>query len=200
MLMHHDNIRAADELSQWRKAPENKNISSAGDDRSPPWTWQAYLYHDGERVVMPSVNLMVAFRTAGAQIILKKQKTFKEMTQSGMCCETEFLEFESSKGPIMLQDVLDFRDEAFPVHEQKVEKLGFALDMRRVRVGQSKHIRVRPRFNSWKVRGTLMVQAKELTKEVVAELFELAGRGGLAEWRPSCRTPGSFGMFTAKVK
>lgn len=84
LLMHADNIEGSDELQEWRRNPANKGVTVAGDDRSPGWTWQTYCYHDGENIVMPSENVMVALRQAGAQMILKKQKTFKEITQSGL--------------------------------------------------------------------------------------------------------------------
>jgi len=54
LLMHADNIEGSDELTEWRKLPANKGLSVPGDDRSPGWTWQTYLYHDGEHVVMPA--------------------------------------------------------------------------------------------------------------------------------------------------
>ena len=80
LLMHSDDVEAADELKEWRKDPANKDLSVAGDDRSPAWTWQTYLYSDGEHVTIPGANLMVNLRTAATQIILKKQKTFKELS------------------------------------------------------------------------------------------------------------------------
>lgn len=46
LLMHADDVDAADALIEWRQKPDNKNISKPGDDRSPPWAWQTYLYRD----------------------------------------------------------------------------------------------------------------------------------------------------------
>jgi hypothetical protein len=201
LLMHADDVEAADSLGEWRKAPEHKNISQAGDDRSPAWTWQTYLYRDEENVVIPSHNLMVNLRYAGAQIIMKKQKTFKEVSQSGMLVTSEFLDFTYADGRhLSMTDILGMRDDPFPVQAEACRDLGFRLFVKRAAVGQKKHVRVRPRFDTWQVTGTLQVNAPELTYEVVQKLFELGGNGGLGDWRPNCKTPGCYGMFSAEIK
>lgn len=200
LLMHNDDVVASDELSEWRKDPANKNVSVAGDDRSPPWTWQTYLYRDGASVVMPSANIMVALRAAGAQVILKKNKTFKELTQSGMAIKSEYCQFFASGKPIAIADVLALKDRPFRQQFEGVKPLGFSLYVKRARVGQSKHVRVRPRFDAWSVRGAVAVVASEITFELLEKFFDLAGMGGLCDWRPQGKTPGSFGQFTAKLK
>lgn len=200
LLMHADDLDGAERLSEWRKNPENKNTSVAGDDRSPPWTWQTYLYHDGENVCMPSDNVMVAIRSAGAQLILKKQKTFKEISQSGLVIPTEMCEFRSAGKLIPMEAIDQMNGLTFPEQAKAVEKLGFKLFAKRARVGQSKHVRVRPRFEKWTVRGTVMVMKPEITFEILQKLFELAGSVGLCDWRPGCRTPGYYGRFTAELK
>lgn len=201
LMMHNDDVEASDALTEWRKEPANKQISVAGDDRSPAWTWQTYLYHDGTSLCLPSQNLMVALRQAGAQMILKKQKTYKEVSQSGMYVAEEFCEFAGLGGEqIPLAAIHALREKPFRVQSDGCRDLGFRLDVRRARVGQSKHVRVRPRFDSWTVTGEMLVVAPELTADVVAKLFELAGRIGLCDWRPGCKTPGPFGMFRSEVK
>lgn len=199
MLMHADNIIEADALEAWRKDPKNKNISRAGDDRSPAWTWQSYLYHDGEHVVIPSDNLMACLRTAGTQLILKKQTTFKAVTQSGMLCESEFLELSTSAGKLSIADIVSIRDLEFYQQAEWAEKHGFRLFAKRAKVGSSKHIRIRPRFDRWTVKGVMIVTAPELIFAVVQKLFELAGNIGLCDWRPSSGKPGPFGMFRSEV-
>ncbi len=87
LLVHADDVEASDRLQEWRKAPENKSLSTPGDDRSPPWTWQTYLYTDGTHLTVPSDNVMVALREAGCEITLKRQTTFKALTQSGLVME-----------------------------------------------------------------------------------------------------------------
>jgi hypothetical protein len=68
ILTHNDDVMASDELAAWRKDPKNKSVSVPGDDRSPPWTWMTYLYHDGVRLAMPQDNIMCALRHAGAKV------------------------------------------------------------------------------------------------------------------------------------
>lgn len=200
-LIHADDVDASDELMAWRKDPSNKNMSVPGDDRSPGWTWQTYLYTDGENLVMPSGNIMVCLRQAGATMILKRQKTYKEITQSGMVIEQEFCDFFSNGKQISIAPIEAMRDEPYKVQADAVEKMGFRLFAKRARVGQSKHVRVRPRFDDWAVRGTIRVMKEaELTKDVLSQLFDIAGTVGLCDWRPGCKTPGSYGMFTATVK
>lgn len=200
ILFHQDDVELSDQLSEWRKDPANANMSKAGDDRSPPWTWQTYLYSDGEHVAIPSANLMVCLRQAGTQMILKKQKTFKEITQSGLLIATEFLRFTSGGNQIAMESIESVRDLTFSEQAEFATKNGFRLFVKRAKVGQSKHVRVRPRFDSWAIDGEIEVLVPEITYEALERLFELAGRVGLNDWRPGCRTPGPYGMFTSKLK
>lgn len=201
LLMHNDNIEESDVLMAWRRNPANKGISVPGDDRSPAWTWQTYLYHDGENVCLPSANLSVALRQAGAQIIMKKQKTFKEASQSGMMIGSEFLPFRYGEDSRTLDmaSVLSWRELTFNEQLEKVKEAGFRLFAKRATIGSSKNIRVRPRFDLWSVSGSVEVFAPELTFPVLKQLFEIAGRVGLCDWRPGCKTPGPFGMFSSVV-
>lgn len=200
ILLHNDDVESADALMVWRKASENKNISRAGDDRSPPWTWQTYLYHDGIHVAMPSDNLMTCLRTAATQLILKKQKTFKEISQSGMLMTSEYLTLKIAGKQVAIQDVFAIRDKPFPAHQQFALDHGFRLWVKRARVGTSKHIRVRPRLENWTVEGSVNVRAQEITFDVLTKMFDLAGNVGLCDWRPGCKTPGPFGMFQASLE
>lgn len=201
LLMHNDDVEASDRLTAWRKDAKNRGVSQAGDDRSPGWTWQTYLYHDGQHVSIPSQNLMVCLRSAGTQMILKKQKTYKEISQSGMGIFTEFLSFAGGTGkPIPIADVVALRDLEFSAQSDAVREMGFRLFVKRARVGTAKHIRVRPRFDQWTASGEIVTVAQELTFDAVSKLFELAGRVGLCDWRPGCKTPGPFGMFSSQLK
>jgi len=204
LLPHNDDVTASDRLEAWRKAPENKGISRAGDDRSPSWTWHEYLYDDGENVSIPSQNLMTCLRSAGSQMILKKQKTFKEISQAGMGVFAEYLDFRvgDSKASIPIASVRELRDLTFEEQADAVRDLGFRLFVKRARIGTSKHVRVRARFDNWHASGEIIVRAsaQELTFERVSKLFELAGQVGLCDWRPGCKTPGPFGMFKSTVK
>jgi hypothetical protein len=200
LLMHSDDILGADSLEKWRKDPHNKNISKAGDDRSPAWTWQTYIYRDGNNIVMPGENIMAALKTAGAQLILKKQKTFKEITQSGLLIDGESCEFLNNGKRVSWKDIADWSGEPFDEQAKRAEKAGFTLHMKRVRIGTAKHIRVRPKFDNWSVRGEIMVLKPEITNEILAELFKLAGRAGICDWRPSAKSPGPYGQFTAELE
>lgn len=200
LIMHADDVELADTLSVWRKDPANKNLSVPGDDRSPAWTWATYLYSDGENVVMPSQNIMVALRQAGTQMIMKRQKTFKEVTQSGLLITDEYCQFEGGAGQISIEDIEGLRDMPFPKQAEAAQGLGFRLFVKRAKVGTSKHVRVRPRFETWRVAGTINILVPEITYEILGQLFDLAGRVGLCDWRPGCKTPGPYGMFEAKLK
>ncbi len=201
LLMHWDNIEGGDELSAWRKDPANKNFSVPGDDRSPPWTWQTYCYHDGDNIAMPGDNVMAALLYGGTQLILKRQKTFKEMSQSGLLIADEHVEFTFANGKqLALDDMAVVRDEPFATQAKFADKSGFKLFVKRAKVGQSKHVRVRPRFEHWQVRGEIKVMAQEITLDILTTMFNNAGRGGLCDWRPSTpKRPGPYGMFTAEV-
>jgi len=205
ILFHHDNIEACDELTDWRKDHKNKNQSKAGDDRSPGWTWQTYLYDDGENVAMPSDNVMACVRKASAGVVLKKQTTFKQLSQSGMCFDTEYLEFrygmpKQNWRTLSSDELNGIRNLSFAEQAEAAKRLGFRLFVKRARVGQSKHIRVRPRFDRWQVVGNLTVRAEEITADVLQKIFDIAGSVGLGDWRPGCSTPGPYGTFTATVE
>lgn len=200
LIMHRDNIEGGERVKAWQKDPANKNVSVPGDDRSPPWTWHTYCYEDGEKIVMPQENIMAAMSKAGAQLILKKQKTFKEITQSGLIMASENCDFLCNDKEIAWADIDGLRDEVFAKQSEAAQDLGFSLFVKRAKIGTSKHVRVRPRFDDWKIRGTLNVMVQEITFDVLSKLFELAGRVGLGDWRPGCKTPGPFGMFTAKLR
>lgn len=202
LLMHQDDVEASDRLDAWRKDPKNKGVSKAGDDRSPGWTWQTYCYHDGKSLALPAANLMVALRQAGAQMILKKQKTFKEISQSGMFIEQEFVGFQCGAPlrSVPIADIAALAALSFTEQADAVRKHGFRLWLKRAKIGTSKHVRCRPRFDQWAVSGTITTVAQELTEDAVRQLFTLAGRVGLCDWRPGCKTPGPFGMFDATVE
>lgn len=201
LLFHADDVEAADRLGEWRKAPENKGKSVAGDDRSPPWTWMTYLYSDGEHVAMPSDNLMTALRQAAAKITMKKQTTFKAASQSGLCVLDEHCEFRGPNGKVRMADLAKFQDENFAIHTKQAQELGFRLFVKRAPVGSSKHVRVRARFDEWSVSGRIQIIDSTITPPVLTQMFELAGQySGLGDWRPSSpKSPGPYGRFEAKL-
>jgi hypothetical protein len=203
LLMHADDVEAADRLNAWRKDPRNKSISVPGDDRSPPWTWHTYIYHDGKHLIIPSDNLMIALRVGATKIPAAKGKgTFKALSQSGLSISSEYLPFSINGGrAIKLAEIHKLEPLAFADQSSKVRDLGFSLSVKRARVGDSKHVRVRPRFDDWHVAGEIDVVDPAISESVLNSMFTLAGRaGGLCDGRPSApKSPGSAGMFTSKL-
>ena len=128
-------------------------------------------------------------------------KTFKAQSQSGIMPRAlgwPLLVNGKPIPPAPIKALLGEKD--FAVHKEAVEKLGFSLFVKRARIGQSKHVRVRPRFDSWQASGELIVSDEQITEAVLRDILEMAGSyKGLGDWRPSSKTPGTFGMFRADV-
>jgi hypothetical protein len=101
---------------------------------------------------------------------------------------------------VAIADVLAVADATFVEQADMARELGFRLFIKRAKIGTSKHVRVRPRFDQWTARGEVVTTKQELTFDAVSKLFELAGSVGLCDWRPGCKTPGPFGMFTSRLK
>lgn len=205
LLMHWDDVLSADAISEWRLDPANtkKKGEKSGDDRRPAWTWITYTYHDENHIVIPSFNITSALKKAGARVPLGRQKTFKELAVSGILFTQEFLSFTNNGKPVPYQPIAKYYGEVgdFTKHVKLANSLGFRLDVRRAAIGQSKHVRVRPRFDEWAVHGVLNVIAKEIDEAILESLFVQLGRGGIGDWRPtSPKSPGPFGMFTHKLK
>lgn len=203
ILIHGDDVEAAGVLAKWRNAAENKDVSVRGDDRSPPWTWQTYLYHDGEHLAIPQENLMACLCKAGAMIPMAKGKgTFKSASQSGLMPTTEYFEFRASGKQIAIADITAMASLPFSEQAQAVKAFNFDLLIKRATVGQAKHVRVRARFRSWVISGVVDVIDPLITPAVLAEMFDIAGRKvGLGDWRPSSpKKPGPYGRFRSEIK
>ncbi|MCP4342929.1 MAG: hypothetical protein GY799_29610 [Desulfobulbaceae bacterium] len=205
LLMHHDNIDWADFMESWFKDPANKKKSKAGDDRTPAFKWIGYCYHDGNTVGVPQANIMRSIMDGGAMVPVKGNKTFKAQTQSGMMSVDPFWTLITADGEaIKWADIEALKDvTAFSEHKKVVRKLGFDLLVKRAKVGTSKHIRVRPIFQTgWKLTGTLAVWDDQITETTLAQIFEYAGQyKGLCDWRPGSKTsPGSYGMYSAVIE
>ena len=143
---------------------------------------------------------MTCLRSAGAQIIMKKQKTFKEASQSGLLIRHEFLNFSiPGHGQVPMKAMIDMHVDPFKIQAEKVRDLGFSLYVKRAKVGQSKHVRVRARFDQWLIRGEIEIISPAITYEILERMFDAAGRVGLGDWRPGCKTPGPFGMFSSTL-
>ena len=199
LLLHADSVSAAEEVREWRLSPENR-AAPAGDDRYPPWTWQSYVYSDGQHLALPQMNILAGLRVAGAQVRLQGRKSLRQLSQSAIVPDSDYAQLfiDGKKIPISLLE--GFKHESFADQVRKARELGIELMAVRARVGQAKHVRVRPCIYKWQVQGTVTVYSRELTRDRMQQLFDLAGDAGLGDWRPSCRTPGPYGRFRAEVE
>jgi hypothetical protein len=145
---------------------------------------------------------MAALRSAGARVPGKGKSTFKALTQSGLVIATDFMEFTVNGEQIPVDPIFRLRDLPFKEQLTKVRAMGFDLMTKRAKVGQSKHVRVRPMFENWQIRGNISVRDMAITRDVLGQLFEIAGDfAGLGDWRPSAPSkPGPYGMFSSEVK
>lgn len=202
LLMHHDNIEWADFMDEWKN--ENKKTSKAGDDRTPAWRWIGCTYHDGKVLGVPSANIMRCLMEGGAQVPVpggKMGKTFKAQTQSGMMC-VESLWPLAVRGQTIAWGLVEQLREVPKFHAQKkaVQDLGFDLLVKRAKIGTSKHIRVRPQFDTWELRGSIVVWDEQIDDKALTQIFSYAGRyKGLGDWRPGAKTPGPYGTFEASI-
>ena len=206
LLMHADNIDWADEMAAWQGDPSHKKQSKAGDDRTPAYRWLGSLYHDGKVIGLPLDNLMRAFMEGGAMVPVpggRSGKTFKSQTQSGMLVQGGHWPLLVGGKAIDVQPILALRNEPdFAAHRQFVATKGFSLFLKRARIGQNKHVRVRPMFEQWSAVGVVQVWDDQITVAALASIVTYAGLyKGIGDWRPGTeKKPGPFGMFSAVVK
>lgn len=204
LLMHRDDVLAMDELDEARKKmPAHLRVK--GDDRSPPWSWMIYLYHDGSHICCPTENLMKTLMYGGSQTPLTKNKRCKDLSQSGLRIMTPFCTFlNHGKHQIKHSEILAVKPELFPAHMKAAEDLGFSLYVRRKSMGRTgtKHVRVRPMFAAgWQVTGKVVVTSSAITEEILFGIFQKSGEGGLMDERPtSPKCAGTFGIFSTVLK
>jgi len=203
LLMHRDNIKWGERVTAWAKDPANKKASVAGDDRTPAWTWLGYCYTADGQICIDSDNLMAMLRDAGKKCPASKGKgSLKAATQSGIVVDQIGWPLQTGKGIVpwsALEPLAE--EEAFAKHETVASKYGFELFVKRARVGTSKHVRVRPRFDKWIATGTITVLDSSLTLSILQMIFDQGGRfAGLGDWRPGSIASGRYGMFEAKIE
>lgn len=202
LLMHADSVEWADKMEAWKNDPKNKKMSKAGDDRTPPERWIGYIYHDGNLVALPWDNIMTCLRQAATTVPTGQgKKTFKTQSVAGILSNETFWPIYVGGKTISVEDIRTAAAETdFSKHMQYAEALGFRLDVRRARVGESKHIRVRPRFDNWTANGSILVKDDAIKPQVLQNIFEIAGtEKGLMDWRLGGKTPGPFGTFSATI-
>jgi hypothetical protein len=206
LLMHHDDLDWSDQMAAWLLVGNNKISSKAGDDRAPAWKWIGSLYHDDQFVGLDQECIMRCLMDGGAAVPDPKsnssKKTLKSETQSGiipidtlwpLTIDGRNVEF----GPIAKM----VKQDDFAKHQLFARQAGFELWAKRATIGASKHVRVRPRFDKWQVRGKLEVVEERLTLEVLQRILDYCGHyKGLGDWRPgSPKRPGPFGRFSARI-
>lgn len=206
LIMHADNIEWADRMEAWKNDPDNKSQSKAGDDRTPPYRWMGCLNYDDPKtglVTIPAEYIMRCAMAGAAEVPTGKgKKTFKQQSQSGILSLELHWCFRIDGKPIAMEDILELQGlKTFKEHVEAVEDLGFTLFVKRVKIGQQKHIRVRPQFRRWSASGELIVIDDQIDRKVLQTIFDIAGRlKGLGDWRPSApQAPGPFGTFAAQV-
>lgn len=206
LLMHNDNLAFSERhIKAWQSLPENKQLSVAGDDRSPAWTWIGYLYHDSQFLGVNSDNIMTMLREGGAKVANKGKETFKKQTQSGIMLDQQQFDLYVGGHRIGYEDIKALIGNTdFNAHLETAELLGFELNVKRAKINKAKHVRVRPMFRDWELRGSLTVLDSELfglTKPILETVLNQAGAlCGLCDWRPSSPSSGTFGKFKPEVK
>lgn len=204
LLVHQDNISWSETMKKYERDPANKKLTTPGDDRTPAWRWIGYMYFDGGKAVIPSDNLMTLLREGGSKCPTgKKGGTYKRQTQSGIVVNEIGWPLLGSKGEILQSEVEKFIEVSdFSAHETRAKELGFELFVKRAKIGDAKHIRVRPSFSQWSCAGTLTVFDETIDTPVLTDILNYGGRfAGLCDWRPSSpKSPGPHGTFTVKVK
>ena len=203
LLLHMDNIKWGERVRAWQKDPMNKKASVAGDDRSPAWVWMGYCYKANGVLVIDADNIMAMLRDAGKKCPASTGKgSLKAATQSGIIVDQIGWPIVGAKGEIEWAALDPLKDESdFEKHEQSAVDLGFELFVKRARIGTSKHVRVRPRFDTWSASGSITVMDDALNRATIEMLFAQGGRFvGLCDWRPGSPASGRYGMFTAEVK
>lgn len=205
LLLHADDLAWRGQLERWQTDPENKRTSRAGDDRTPAWRWLGYCYHDDQHIGVSSDNLMTALREGGAKVPVpgKKNQTYKRQSQSGLVVNELLWPLVTPRGPVPWPKLAELIHQSdYAAHETAALHAGFELFAKAAKVGMSKHIRVRPRFNAWTCSGTVTVFDETITKAVLGSIFEMAGiYCGLGDWRPSSPSkPGPWGRFSFDLK
>lgn len=204
LLMHYDNVEWADYMDEWKNDPSNKKTSKAGDDRTPAWRWLGCVYHDGKILGIPAANIMRCLMEGGAMVPVpggKMGKTFKAQTQSGMMSVEPLWALHVGGATIKWSEIEKLKElQKFAAHKKAVSDMGFELVVKRARVGSTKHIRVRPQFTEWELRGSLAVWDEQIDEKALSQILEFSGRyKGLGDWRPGSRTPGPYGTFEARI-
>lgn len=209
LIMHKDNITFQERVEKYNKLPKSEKSTKdkKGDDRSPAWTWIGSLYRSGNTVGIPADNLMTMLRDGGSKVPLpggKSNETFKKITQSGILINEILWEIVTNEGQTIDPSFIDKLELEmdFDKHLIAVQNAGFNLLVKRAKIGQNKHVRVRPIFETgWSIEGELCIVDDKITDDFLEIILNQAGSYvGLCDWRPgSPKSPGSYGMFSVEM-
>lgn len=182
-LLQH-NVQLADPLNKYTKqlaeatAALKRDKTDEAVERKYLAEWRGGLYVDpvhGE-IVIPSSWIGGSFYRGGV-IYGKKGKAVQ---QSLILTEEFYPLLHDGKDIESMSTDANFRD------------------VRPVRVGQSVVMRTRPRFQTWAVEATAMLDESALDLEVLRVIADKAGnQAGMGDYRPE--TGGPFGRYTVKI-
>ena len=204
LLMHRDSVEHADAMGELLKSTKKGQSGPAGDDRWPSYRWVGYCYHDErDRLCIPAQNLFscllkgaVDFKPAGA--------TKKQSIKPFVSCEIAVGDAILTKPALTIEQIehaIEPYVGDFKSTKEAVERdLGFALDVRRAKVGSAKHVRVRPMFYDWEASCDVVLACDKISKAQALELFAHCGMFvGVGDWRPGAPTPGLYGKFRVEI-
>jgi hypothetical protein len=173
--MHSDRYsNPLDPLTKAHKELTGKRKKTDEDHEAIAYSeWIGSLYHDGKLgPYIPAMNIESMIQEAA-----KLQKLGKKFKQAIMVMEDKVkLEYD---GP---RDIKGLFGQGF-------------VDVRSVRVQQSRLQRYRPKFDKWSCTFTLLANTGVIDQREIAKALEDAGSlVGLGDFRPR------FGKFTAVIK
>jgi len=205
LLLHGDAVAWREEMAKARADLKRSGVKgAAGDDRSPAHTWIGCVDYSAPLVSLPSDNIMTCLREGAAKITVpgKRNLTYKRSSQTAILVDNMHCPIMVGGKTIDMGDVKALIAEPeFDAHVTRVAEMGFELFVKPVRMGQSKHIRVRPRFREWTCDVPITLLTDDIDRDLLVQIAETAGRYcGIGDWRPSSpRSPGSFGRFAVSV-
>lgn len=201
MLWHRDNLEFDPKVKDWQKI--NKDTPK-GDDRHPAWKYIGSFYHNNKILGLDSMTLAANLSEAAKGITMQGKKTYKEPAQTAVEYDSTFVAVKINGREVPVKSfakLMDDNEQDIQKHIDNAESLGLSLDIRRVKVGQAKHVRVRPRLpEGWTAEFKITVDDDIISKETLEQIYHLAGtKKGLGDWRPGAPKPGTFGRFSTTL-
>ena len=147
--------------------------------------WNADVEIDWSRSVDPGGKILDPYRMSMLQM-----EFFKKLSQSGILFDELYIDMFVDGKQIPFNGVEEIKG-PFKAHTEAVKALGFKLLVKRAAIGQSKHVRVRPIFDNWVLKGSFLVVEEQITDKILKDIWSKAGlQVGLCDWRPGApRSP-----------